>query len=155
MIMMRPSWIVTRTSKHCAAVVSSPNQCSSGRCCNRQFLSSILPGRCSVNFRHKSTELVDGPGIGATYRQNLSYRLAPKSYRQKREKPSTAKKLPSCRVTVPSKSVKNIVTEHLPGFFVSALHERVEVYMIPTAVIVTILQTGLWTRVQKKRGRSH
>ena len=29
--------------------------------------------------------------------------------------PSTAKKLPPCCVTVPSKSVKNIVTEHLPG----------------------------------------
>ena len=40
-----------------------------------------------------------------------------KTLPSKKGKPSTAKKLPSCCVTVPSKSVKNIVTEHSPGFF--------------------------------------
>ena len=57
-------------------------------------------------FRHKSTELVDGPGIGATYRQKFELPSIAKKLPSKKGKPSTAKNLPSCCVTavkVPSK----------------------------------------------------
>ena len=55
------------------------------------------------------------------------------------DSPSTAKKvtvkkgkivyrqkLPSCCVTVPSKSVKNIVTEHLPGKYITRLYWHIK-----------------------------
>ena len=45
-----------------------------------------------------------------------------KRYRQKRENRLPPKTSPSCCVTVPSKSVKNIVTEHLPGKNEGTLH---------------------------------
>ena len=45
------------------------------------------------------------------YRQKVTVKKGRTVYRQK---------LPSCCVTVPSKSAKNIVTEHLPGYFVLA-----------------------------------
>ena len=47
----------------------------------------------------KSAELVDGPGIGATYRENFELPSTAKKLPSKKGKPSTAKNLPSCCVT--------------------------------------------------------
>ena len=89
-------------------------------------------------FRHKSTELVDGPGIGATYGQNLRYRLPPKSYRQKREN------------RPPPKSYRHVALPSRPSPSKISLPNTALVFLLCLLLLLTAADTTsirVWTTV--------
>ena len=126
----------------CFTLLAPPDPASSDRDRARVYLRRVLlycrffQGGVRQFFRHKSTELVDGPGIGATYRQNFELPSTAKKLPSKKGNPSTAKNLPCCvtAVKVPSKFDLPSTAKNLPSTRIPYKNYRQLSYRMKTTV---------------------